>query len=331
MFTNEETAEDAKYLISYLAADPEVAWFVDANVVISGEATKVLGEHRRLLSTPDVATEVRKRPESKTANQLITRIEQNGGLVTREMFADSTAGFDMLVECAKRLTPGVQIGKRYFMREMGMTEEAAEVRAIEGLANAGQIFKCDMMDDGVERGLFSREQATIDKGTRRSWYRYPAKRRRQAGGEYRFSDETLLAVALSNTILHRQKTCVLSNDTDCMAIMKQLTDNLLWVVTSAEFKAKGVDPNIDEFNDRWRGWCQHVDESRRRTVAKRNLDLMDAEDGPPVPFRFTPDEMMVCRLTDLVASDFSYPPGVSEFVRTIRGEVRWADFDEALS
>ena len=55
---------------------------------------------------------------------------------------------------------------------------------------------------------------------------------------------------------------------------------------------------------------------------------MDAEGDPPVLFRFAPDEMLVCRLTNSVISDFYYPPGVSEFVRTIRGEVRWAGLDD---
>ena len=168
----------------------------------------------------------------------------------------------MLLECAKRLAPGVQMGKQQYMREMGMTEDEAEVRAIEGLANAGHIFKCDMMDKGVERGLFGREQAAIDKGTRRSWYRYPTKRRKQSGEGYRFSDETLMATALANALLRRQNTCVLSNDTDCVTIMKQLTDNLLWVMTTAEFKAKGMNPGIDKFIDRWKGWCQHGNRGR---------------------------------------------------------------------
>lgn len=323
MFTNEQLAEGAKDVIAEMTADPEVAWFVDANVVLSGDATKVLGAHRRMLSTPDVAAEVRKRPESKAANQLVTRIEQGGGLVTRETFSDSAAGFDMLVGCAKMLSPGVLVGKSYYIREMGMAVDAAEVRAIEGLGNAGEIFKSELMGNGIERG-----RLTLDKGTRRSWYRYPTKRRKQPGATYRFSDETLMATAVANALLRRQKTCVLSNDTDCAAIMKQLTDNLLWVVVAAEFNSRGVNPEIDVFIDRWKEWCRHVDEYREGVIDKRNSDFVADESESPVLYRFAPDEVVVCRLTDLVISGFAYPIGVSDFVRTVRHPVVWTCLDD---
>lgn len=327
MFTKEQLAEAAKSVIAELASDPEVTWFVDANVVISGDAARLLNGHRRVMSTPDVAAEVRKRPESRTANQLITRIEQDGGLVARERFFDSAAGFDLLVGCAKRLAPGVKLGKYHFVREMGVTAEAAEARAIEVIGNAGAIFKCHMTGGGADRGRFIGGMAPIDKGSRRSWFRYPNKRRRRSGQEYRFSDETLVATALSNAILLRQKTCLLSNDTDCAAILKQLTDNLLWAVTTAEFRDKGVSPDPDEFIDRWNGWCRHVDDYRLGLIDERILDPTDEASGAPVLYRFVQDELVVCRVTDSVIAGFAYPSGVAEFVRTTNCPVVWTGLD----
>ena len=300
-------------------------------MVIAGSAAQLLVGSTRVLTTPDIVSEVRKRPESKAANRYIDVLESNGKVVTRSDFSDFPSGLDLLVSCAGRLAPVIQLGKQGYMLEKGLLGDDAEVRAVETAANEGTFLARPKLHDALNHSFSTLTGADIDlagagfdKGLRRSWHRYPTKRRKQRGGEYRFSAETLLATALAHAVLKGQQTCVLSDDTDCATIMKQLTDNLLWVITAAEFKLQNRALVQDAFVSRWGDWCRYVDRHRQEVGIQTALQAWEADDAQSSETdTFAPNTVLVCCHTNSIVSSYSFPDNVAEFIRCYQGGATW--------
>ena len=278
---NQEQVEISQEAITALANNGGVRWFVDANVVISGDAKALLGDREDVLATSEVVAEVRKRPECKAGNEFIDRVVCNGNVIAIESFQSTPASFEFILSCAQSLAPAIRVRKQELMDRDGLLEDDAEVHAIEMIANEGWFFECEMKNDAVKRGLMTEEEAQIDKSSRRSWFKYPKKRRDRQIQEYMFSDESMLAIAIANSILKNQKTCVLSNDTDCVAIMKQFADNLIWAASAMECELSFGRIELAQVASLWERRCEDLNKYRQSQTAKRMMSIIEAGEYDP--------------------------------------------------
>ena len=319
--STKEIFDFSKQGIAGLIANGEVMWFVDANVIISREAEKLFSNLSRVSVTEDVLHEVRKRPECKDANKFVDDVEEFGEIVSEISFPEIEESVKFLIDCSMSLAPGIRVKKQQLIETSDMSSDEAEIKAIEIVADEGWFFECGMIDEAVKKGLLSEEDAAIDKATRRSWYKYPRKRReKQKEGDYRFSDERLLAFAVACAILNKAKICVLSNDTDCAAIMKQMSDNIIWTASAMDCEITKGRAILSEVRELWENRCQNLNRYRERDKALQFKNAFDSiENGDFDPSQlYEPVEcgILICRTNGHV-SRFAYPEEIVNFVRNI--------------
>jgi hypothetical protein len=204
-----------------LAAGDQVDWILDANTIIGRSAEKFLTSDQCAFTTPEVVSEVRKRPECRGANSFIDKIKDAGRVKAGEEFGEP---FKLIEACALADSFVLQNIKN---ADPNMPEE----KAVELAAREGDFLESDLqfLKSFVEIGLLSESDLKIDSSVRRAWFRHPAKRRnKEAIGRYLFSDEKLAAIAVANAVVNARPTVIVSNDFDLAAIMKNVNDNLVF-------------------------------------------------------------------------------------------------------
>ena len=197
-----------------LAAGDHVDWILDANTIIGRTAEKFLTSDQIAFTTPEVVSEVRKRPECHGANTFVDTIEDAGRVKDGEKFGKP---FKFIEACALADSFVLQNIKNF---NPNMPEE----KAVQLAAQEGNFLESDFqfLKSFVETGLLSESDLKIDSSVRRAWFRHPAKRRKkEATGHYLFSDEKLAAIAVANAILNARPTVIVSNDFDMAAIIKK--------------------------------------------------------------------------------------------------------------
>jgi hypothetical protein len=318
VLSDEDIAEARIAFFSDLLDRPDVTWFVDANVIIGGGAAKALTDRNRVVTTPEIVEEVRKRPECVPANRFIDGLVLNRSVVAKDAFAEWPGSIDLILGCATVLCPAIRYSQQQLIEDEGMGEEESEDRAIDRAAKDGDFFTSSMFDDMVKAGLLPEGQGAIDRSSRRSFFRYPRKRRERAAA-YRYSDESLLATAVANSLLKGDATCVLSDDADCVAIMKQMIDNLLWSMTFVVCKFRGEKLEFPAYLRRWEQVCDEYESYQKRVCGRRGLQSLDAlEGGAPYSFEFEPNELVVCRLRDGRSAHYIFTDGMAEYIRRIK-------------
>lgn len=301
--------EELRDAIARITTRDDIDWFVDANVMISGEAETLLASTSNVYSCDEVVSEVRKRPSCVRANQFADSVEtvSVGGF-------NSKANFEFVRKCATDLAPAIRVRKGQLIDNEGMSPERAEIRAIEMIASEGDFFECDLKKSAVENGVIDEEQAHIDAGTRRSWYRYPNKRRKSGDGGYIHSDETLVAVATCNALMKGRKTYLCSNDTDCAAIMKQLSDNVLWAASLLDCEISHDLVELEKAVALWESRCQTLNKHRQGRHASEYIRMMEGDEdlkGSVIPVA---NEIIVLRPQSMHLSHFSFNQPFVDFV-----------------
>lgn len=306
----------SKQAIESLEARDDVDWFVDANVIISGDARRLFNDYSRLVVTNEVAEEVRKRPESVAANEFLDRLVKQGSIWSNELLDDGGESFGLILDCAKSLAPAIRVRKQQLVEDEGLTAEQAEVRAIEMVANEGWFFECELKQDAVKQGLMTKEEAKLDKASRRAWFKYPNKRRQRDPSDYKFSDEIMIGTSVANALLNGRKTCVLSNDTDCAAIMKQFADNILWVASAMDCELSLGRVDLEPVVQLWENRCQDLNRYRQHCEATRMMKMIELGE-PDVAKAYEPikNEVIICRTNDSHVSNFAFNDPFEEFVR----------------
>lgn len=298
-----ELTDVQRFVTEALASIPDLDWFLDANVIISGFANELLPPDANMLTTSGVIQEVRRRPKSIAANELVDAIESQNNVVTVEQVLPSV---DFLIRCARSMSPAVRV----------LSEHHGEERAIEIIANNGEIFQCDLKDKLVQVGINTSEETRIERGTRKAWFKYATKRRKR-GEHYSFTDEDLVSLAVANSLVNHRRTCILSGDNDCSTILKQLADNILWTASVVDCMISYGKFELNEIVPLWENRCQDLDRFRNAAELRRMGALL--ESGNPDLELAAPieNEVVLVRPNPSRITHFAFSPPLCEFVADI--------------
>jgi len=312
----EESIGFGSEIIKGLAGNRNVKWFVDANVLIKGLVTELFDDASNVFITDTICAEVRKRPEAKRGNRFVDILQQIGHVVEENWYdKEITQSVEFLIECAKQLTPAIRVNTQWFVDKEGLTLEQAESRAIEKLAVDGCFFECDLKNRALEAGWISEDDAKIDKRTRKAWFEYPKKRRMKLrDGEYWFTDEILVSTAIAHSILRKEKVCILSNDKDLAAIMKQTADNWIWSASAIDCELIFGGVNWDDVSALSEQRCSDLDKYRQLhhvNTAKRGIK--NRELNPSDLYEPIPNEVILCRPDDGQIGRFAFNDQMVDF------------------
>jgi len=278
-----------------LAAGDQVDWILDANTIIGLTAEKFLTSDQRAFTTPEVVSEVRKRPECQAANAFVDTIKDAGRVKDGEKFGEP---FKLIEACALADSFVLQNIKNF-------DPKIPEEKAVELAAREGDFLESDFqfLKYFVEIGLVSESDLEIDSSVRRAWFRHPAKRRKkEAIGRYLFSDEKLVAIAVANAILNARPTVIISNDFDMAAIMKNINDNLIFAHALKLNQGLGAGEAIVSVADTM---CRNFDGYQKAQARSKES---------VVPSVF---ELMIYRPgAENEAASYFYPPTLVEFVNS---------------
>ena len=206
------------------AADCVSTW-VDANVLMYSSHKSELLEFPNLKTVPQVVTEVAKRaPKQRNF------FEQNRSRF--DISAPTVSGtYPHVWSCSSDYSPIVQqaIAENITQNE---TESAVQNNKLNDATNESVIFDFGRElaeSEFVDTGLVIPEYVANQKGIERSWFKYHNNRERRLSNDtYLWTDERLLAGAVSDAFDNQQISIVLTTDNDMFSIMKQLMDNLIW-------------------------------------------------------------------------------------------------------
>lgn len=313
----EELIQFGQQIISTLIADQRIRWFVDANVLQSGFVERQFASFDHIATIDEIVSELQKRPEdAKSGLRVVARLVDNGQIASENLSDDKQESFSLLMDCATQLAPSIRVRTIQVMHSESIEHDAAEEKAINQLAVEGDFFASKMKSAAEELGVADAHLKRIAKSTRRSWFRHPAKRRGKiAQDDFLQSDERLLGFAAANLFLRREPTCILSNDTDFAAILKQFTDNLLWVASIIDCTISYGEAELDAVIELWEARCQDLNTYRECCGAKLVAELSNNEDAD-INDLFAPgaNELLVCRPQDGHTSRFAFSDKLIEFV-----------------
>lgn len=307
--------------IEALSNESHISWLVDTNVILYGDAERLLGKNLRIRTTPGVVSEVRKRDDNKRANEFVDVLIRNDAILTSESFGQAPQeSFEFLLGCSMHLSPAVRVIEKKTERDGQQATTESSARAVERAALDGRLFTCELDKRLAQDGVFTEEELRLDKAKRKPWYRYPTKRRqREQEGTCIYTDETLVATAIAHALLLEKPTCLLSNDGDLQTIMKQCTDNILWAVSMMDCEISHGTAVLGQVSELWSDRCADLDRFRSARNVERMQKAATYNNYSELPLAelYGPatDELVLCSLVNRFISGFAYSSKMIEFVR----------------
>ncbi|MEQ1828252.1 MAG: hypothetical protein ABL921_19995 [Pirellula sp.] len=219
------------------------------------------------------------------------------------------------MEAATQLAPSIRVRTMQIMQSESVSQAIAEEKAINQLAHEGDFFACKITSFLQEKE-FADEHVRRAMTTRRSWFKHPAKRRKKISeNDYLQSDERLAGFAASNLFLRKRRTSILSTDTDFAAILKQFTDNVLWVASVIDCSITHGKATLDDVFQLWEDRCKDLDNHRMICGMQLVMKVLESESivnhdlyGP------ANNELLVCNPSNGQISRFSFSEKIVEFV-----------------
>ncbi len=317
----QELIRFGQHSINQLIDDQRIRWFVDANVLQSGFVERHFKTVQQIITTGEIVSELQKRPEdAKSGLRVTAQLESRKQISTEASFGDKPESFSLLMACATQLAPSIRVRTHQIIQVESMDHDAAEEKAINQLAAEGDFFASKIKSLAEELDLANKHLKRVASSTRRSWFRHPAKRRDKIRQDnFLQSDERLLGFAAANLFLRREPTCILSNDTDFAAILKQFTDNLLWVASTIDCIISFGRAELDAVIQLWEARCRDLNIYREFCGAKQIVEIDSNEDthnyGLLAP---NSNELLVCRPQDGHSSRFAFSDKLIDFVADFR-------------
>lgn len=289
--------------------DPSIDWFVDANVLQSGFVEREFGNLANVFTTEEIVSELNKRPEeAKSGLRVVSQLGASNRIASETWFSGALESFNLLMDAATQLAPSIRVRTLHIMETELVSQEIAEEKAIQQLANEGNFFASKILSF-IEVLQFAEDHVKNRfKSTRRSWFRHPAKRREKIReDDFLQSDERLTGFAAANLLLNKRRTCILSNDLDYAAILKQFTDNLIWVASVIDCDITYGKAPLDAVVQLWETRCKDLE--NHRTICGLQLAIKIDENVNDFDlFGPTLNELLVCspsngQISRLVCSD----------------------------
>jgi hypothetical protein len=173
-----ELIELGQQIIGHLMKDQSIDWFVDANVLQSGFVEREFGTLANVFTTEEIVSELNKRPEeSKSGLRVVSQLGASNRIASETWFSGALESFNLLMDAATQLAPSIRVRTLHIMETELMSQEIAEEKAIQQLANEGDFFASKILSFIEELQFAEDDVKSRFKSTRRSWFRQPAKRR----------------------------------------------------------------------------------------------------------------------------------------------------------
>ncbi len=255
-----EVKEKTRLSLFALADDPHVGVWVDSNVMMYAPTTdkRRLLEFSQLRTVPEVGLEVGKRAR-KTSYLWDSFLDAGGVQVGLSSFKDLNLDqhFQCVFQHAACYSPLTQVAIAENLRRNGSTSPI-ENGAL--LAQTNQSSFLESADSTLPLssllGLSASQKDECDK-LRRAWFKYHREREQRLYEKtYLWTDETLVASAITDGIAHRCVSMILTTDWDAFVIIKQFADNVVYHAASLECStANRVEVFDGLFNER----CHFID------------------------------------------------------------------------
>lgn len=312
-----ELIELGQQIIRQLSKDQSIDWFVDANVLQSGLVERQFETLTNVVTTQEIVRELKKRPEeAKSGLRVVAQLGDSNRIASEAWFAESPESFNLLMDAATQLAPSIRVRTVHIMESETVAQAIAEEKAISQLAHEGDFFASKMRDFVEELGVADEHVKLLAKSTRRSWFKHPAKRRMKISeDDFLQSDERMAGFAASNLFIRKRRTGILSNDTDFAAILKQFTDNLLWVASVIDCDITFGKAPLDAVVQLWENRCKDLDNHRMICGMRLAMKVCEKEytddcemHGPAV------NELLVCSPSNGQISRFAFSDKLVAFV-----------------
>ena len=308
--------EPGQQIMGNLMKDPSIDWFVDANVLQSGFVERKFETLANVVTTQEIVRELKKRPvEAKSGLRVVSQLGALNRIASETWFAEKPESFNLLMDAATQLAPSIRVRTLHIMRTESVSQAIAEEKAIQQLAIEGDFFASKIMSFIDELRVADDYVKSFFKPLRRSWFRHPAKRREKIReDDFLQSDERLAGFASANLFLRKKRTCILSNDIDYNAILKQFTDNIVWVASMIDCNITYGNATLDTVVQLWERRCRDLNNYRTdcgmQLAKKVDSATGDACDlfGPAV------NELLVCSTLNGQISRFTVPDKFVTFV-----------------
>lgn len=174
-----ETISDfGQRIIEHLTADKNVDWFVDTNVLQSGWVERHFKSLANVFTTAEVIRElVKHNDKAKSGRRIASQLTELGHVASKEWHKTKPESFDLLMDSATQLAPSIRVRTIQIMESQSVPQELAEEKAIAQLAHEGNFFTSRLTKLIDELSEFDEQIQRIDRSTKRSWQKHPAKRR----------------------------------------------------------------------------------------------------------------------------------------------------------
>ena len=273
-----EMAESINQQLFQLALNQKTSLWVDSNVLMYSPRTDKnrLLEFSELRTTPEVVYEVSKRPP-KTSGFLDPFLDQ-AVVVGADSFCVAGDGevFAKAATCCKLYSPMTRVAIQRNLEANGsnspiennLLRDATDDSTIFDQAEANQKIS-EAISVATDGALSPMRMAAVKK-LKKSWLEYHAKREKGIREKtYIWTDELLVASAITDAFANNCVTIVLTNDWDPNVIMKHFIDNVIAAV---------VDRQTQEPEQWWKlyenrcGEFDHFLASRRQSLTDAICD-----------------------------------------------------------
>ncbi len=300
---------------------PSIDIFMDSNVILSGrERAYWEGLESKILITPEVITEIRKRKNLSSANEFVDRSIANGRILRRDSCPFPYA-LDILTICAKRLAPCVRkkfctqgelpaaLEDRQRLMDVALRRATSQDKTILGQS---PLFTSLLRFLEVPDNIVAHCKSNSPE---KSFFKYPQKRlKKKFSGDYIYADEKLAATAVANAILFDRSSIVVSCDVDYGAIMKQITDNILELACIQE------DGSIDEivFGE----LACHVESIRQKRLIEHAMEICENPDLAGTIIKPIRGEVLLVAPSNAEVSNWCFGKQFTKFVLSLDEAIR---------
>ena len=260
-----------------LAEHPKVEVWVDANVMMYAkkEFKKRLLEFSKLRTVPEVTLEVGKRDE-KTSYLLGEFYGVGGFTVGADSFKklQLDALYNIVLSHAASYSPFTQRVITENLETNG-SSSPIENNMLESSTNSSSFLETPENATGIAAafGLAAEHEAECKK-LREAWFKYHREREQRVKAKsYLWTDEKLVASAITNGLANHCVSVILTTDWDPYVIIKQFIDNIVYQSCKVKLGGDGT----EEFDILYRERCSDVDEQNIKRRAIQSMAILDGQ------------------------------------------------------
>lgn len=262
----------------FFPPSPHTAIYLDSSFLMSKSIYQlfdILYSHR---ITEEVYREIR-RGKRFDQNSIIDNLLTDSPLINRKYFLTQGFGeiYDELLALSSTFHPYLQQDiERILSLEITSKEKIRKcLDVVDQVSRRGAIWISDynmiresFQNKEIDQRYFYREIKKQRPLFVDSWHKYHRDRlKSELKGTYRWTDERIVAAAVTESIFLGKRAIIITNDIDFSTIFFQLYNNLTQLHCQNQIIKHGVD--VDNFSAFFTQECNRVNEDRKRILEER--------------------------------------------------------------